>query len=438
MAARLRAGTEALVESYCDLYPEEVAGELDLMPMEEVLAVLEHVPASGGAAVVERLNPDAAAAALRHMREAPFRTLVPAMDPQLSAAVLARWEPGVRERRLSLLPEGLAAELRDLGAFPPDTAGSLMDPRAMAFKRDTTVEEALRRIRAFPGRGVINVFLVDPENRLVGILSLQELAVAEPDVQLRTLVQTAPVFVETMTPKSDVVELLESRKLASLPVVDVNRRLAGVIRHAGLVEAVKEDASADMLSMVGASPQERALSNVSFAARKRFPWLLINLGTTFLAAAVVGLFEGTIARFTALAVLLPVVAGQSGNAGAQALAVVMRGLALREIRVRQGLRVALKESGVGLINGVLTGLVCSLGIYAWSGSPGLALVIGVALVLSMVAAGLSGAFIPVLLTALRQDPAQSSSIILTTVTDVIGFLSFLGLATLFASLLEAG
>jgi magnesium transporter len=221
----------------------------------------------------------------------------------------------------------------------------------------------------------------------------------------------------------------------SLPVVDVEGRLQGVIRHDTLVDAAREEATADIQTMVGASSEERALSPVAFAVRKRLPWLQINLVTAFLAAAVVGLFESTIARFTALAVLLPVVAGQSGNTGAQALAVTMRGLALREIRVRHWLRVASKETGVALVNGLAVAVTTSLGVWVWSQSTGLALVIGLSMVISMAAAGLAGATIPIVLSALGQDPAQSSSIVLTTVTDIVGFLSFLGIATLLAGML---
>ena len=169
--------------------------------------------------------------------------------------------------------------------------------------------------------------------------------------------------------------------------------------------------------------------------RKRLPWMHINLATAFLAAAVVGLFESTIAQFTALAVLLPVVAGQSGNAGAQAQAVTMRGLALREVTVRQWPRLLRKEIGVGAINGLAIALVTGAGVMFWSGSYGLALVIGTAMVISMIAAGVSGVLIPILLTRLGQDPAQSSSIVLTTVTDVVGFMSFLGIATLLSGVL---
>jgi magnesium transporter len=242
-------------------------------------------------------------------------------------------------------------------------------------------------------------------------------------------------WVEALAPLEEVVELLGERKLAVLPVIDRQGHLLGAIRYEALLTAQQEEASADLLTMVGASREERALSRVSFAVKKRLPWLQINLGTAFLAAAVVGLFEETIARTTALAVLLPVVAGQSGNTGAQALAVVMRGLALREIRLRQWNRVLLKELGVGVLNGVAIAASTSFFVYLWSQSVGLAAIIGLSMVISMAIAGLAGGAVPLALTAVGQDPAQSSSIILTTVTDVVGFFSFLGIATLLSGLL---
>jgi magnesium transporter len=231
------------------------------------------------------------------------------------------------------------------------------------------------------------------------------------------------------------VERFTGGRLASLPVLDFEGRLLGVIRHDTLAATAQETAAADMQAMVGASRQERALSPVAFAVKKRLPWLEINLATAFLAASVVGLFEGTIARFTALAVLLPVVAGQSGNTGAQALAVTMRGLAMREIRIGQWPRLLRKEASVALLNGIAVSLTTAAGVFLWSRSPGLSLVIGISMVVSMIAAGIAGVLIPTVLTTIGQDPAQSSSIILTTVTDVVGFASFLGIATLLAALL---
>lgn len=189
-------------------------------------------------------------------------------------------------------------------------------------------------------------------------------------------------------------------------------------------------------TMVGVGKEERALSTIPFSVRQRLPWLQINLATAFFAAAVVGLFEDTIAKYTALAVLLPVVAGQSGNSGMQALAVTMRGLALREIRINAWPRLIVKEAGVGILNGLAVGATTMLGVFFWSRSLGLTLIIGVAMVMSMIIASICGAMVPIVLKALGQDPATSSSIVLTTFTDTGGFLSFLGLATLLSSLLS--
>jgi magnesium transporter len=266
-------------------------------------------------------------------------------------------------------------------------------------------------------------------------VSLEALVSAEAETPLGRLSRGVPFSVLSTAPRDELIAAIRQRNLTTVPVVDLDGVLLGVIRAEAMLQAVEEETSADILMMVGASREERALSPVSFAVRKRLPWLQINLLTAFLAAAVVGIFESTIARFTALAILLPVVAGQSGNTGAQALAVTMRGLTTREIRVRHWAHVALKEIQVAAVNGVGVALTTSLGVFVWSRSVGLALVIAISMILSMVAAGLAGALIPVILTAARQDPAQSSSIILTTVTDIVGFFSFLGIATVLSSML---
>jgi len=253
------------------------------------------------------------------------------------------------------------------------------------------------------------------------------------DERLQRIARPVVTAVLDAAPKEEIVEKFEQHRVPALPVVNVSGRLVGVIHQSALVDALQEEASLDIQTMVGVSKDERALSHTWFAVVKRLPWLQINLATAFLAASVVGLFEDTIARFTALAVLLPVVAGQSGNAGAQALAVTMRGLALREISVRHLPRVVWKEVNVGIFNGLAVAAVCALGVWLWSGSAGLVAVISISMVVSMVAAGFSGAAIPIVLNRLGFDPAQSSSIVLTTVTDVVGFFSFLGVATVLQS-----
>jgi magnesium transporter len=339
-----------------------------------------------------------------------------------------------REAILGGLDAGLARDLRQMAEYPLETAGRLMDPRALGFRPGTTAQQALSKLRQVRERRISDIFVTDDEKHLAGRVSLQALAVAAPSALLETLMQPATA-VQAVDPQDEVVEKFTSGRLTSLPVVDFEGRLLGVIRHDRLATTAQEDAAGDMQAMVGASRQERALSPVSFAVKKRLPWLEINLVTAFLAASVVGFFEGTIARFTALAVLMPVVAGQAGNTGAQALAVTMRGLAMREIRVAQWPRVVRKEASVALFNSIAVSLTTAAGVFVWSRSPGLALVIGASMILSMIAAGTAGVLVPTTLTRFGQDPAQSSSIILTTVTDIVGFGSFLGIATVLSGLL---
>jgi magnesium transporter len=414
-------------------FPEDAAPLIETADAAETARLLAGEPAEWAIPLLRRLTPDRGARVLAALPEQDLRGVMPLLDQARTAAMLARMDEAERERCLDPLDEALRAELRALMEYPPETAGSLMDPRVTSFRPDTTVAEVVDRLRRFRNRRIQDVFLVDADGRLVGAVPLQDVVLAQPGDRLEGLAADASVSVQAVSSRDEVIETFETHRVATLPVVDFDGRLLGVLRQRELIQAAQENAAADAVTMVGASAQERALSSPVFAMRKRLPWLQINLLTAFLAASVVGLFESTIARVTALAVLLPVVAGQSGNTGAQALAVTMRGLALREVRVRHWLQVSAKELLAGAGNGVAVALTTSLAVWAWSRSTGLAAVIGISMVISMTLAGLSGAAIPMILTALRQDPAQSSSIILTTVTDVVGFFSFLGIATVLAS-----
>jgi magnesium transporter len=310
-----------------------------------------------------------------------------------------------------------------------------MDPQVSPLRAELTVAEALARLKTMKRRGLRELFVVDDAGSLTGRVELQDLAVADEARPLREITRPLVAAVQDLDPREDVVAVLQQQPITELPVVSSEGRFVGVIRQAALVSAIEQETSVDIQTMVGASRDERALSGPVFAVRKRLPWLQINLLTAFLAAAVVGLFEDTIAKFTALAVLLPVVAGQSGNAGAQALAVTMRGLVLREISLRHWPRMVWKEASVGFANGIAIAATTALGVWVWSKSVGLVLVISSAMVIAMVVAGVAGALVPIVLRRFGQDPAQASSIVLTTVTDVAGFLSFLGIATLLAGLL---
>jgi magnesium transporter len=342
-----------------------------------------------------------------------------------------------RDTLLTQLEPKVANEIREILSYPSDTAGALMDPRITAFGEDITVDEALKKMRTFKEKELGSIYLQDASGKLAGAVALGEIATAAPETKLKELVRGPTAMVTATASREEIVAYLKEQRLATLPVVDGANHLVGVIRYRQLVAAAEAEASMSMQTMLGVGKEERALSSVRFSVRQRLPWLEINLLTAFAAASVVGAFESTIGKYTALAVLLPVVAGQSGNAGMQALAVTMRGLALREVRPRHWPRLIVKEAGVGLLNGVAIALTTMLGVFFWSRSLGLTIVIGLAMIGAMLLAGLSGALVPVVLKALRQDPATSSSIVLTTFTDCGGFFFFLGLATLLSGLLDA-
>jgi magnesium transporter len=432
MAQRTAAADDVLAELLLAEHPDEAARVLETARDVDSAALLDRVGIDAAAAVLRRLTPDRGARVLAALGDDTVRGVVAALNPARVATLLARLDEAARTRCLALLDQATADELRALAAYEPDSAGSLMDPRVTTFRPDATVGDVVGRLRRFRDKRIHDVFLVGEDHRLAGCVALQDVVPAGPDDRLSSLAHEQAGVPSTAS-REEVVQILEDSRADSLPVVDFDDRLLGVLRHRELVRAAKEQATVSAVTMTGASGQERALSSPAFAVRKRLPWLQINLLTAFLAAAVVGVFEGTIAAFPALAVLLPVVAGQSGNTGAQALAVTMRGLALREVRTRDWLRVAGKEVFAGAGNGIAVALTTSLAVYAWSRSVGMATVIGVSMVISMTMAGLAGAAIPMLLTAMRQDPAQSSSIFLTTVTDIVGFFSFLGIATLMAA-----
>ena len=435
LAAHLPPAEAALTHRFLLDYPHEAARLFEAMPAPDAAALIAAQPPHAAMRAWESLAPDVALDVLENLPRAQAQHLLAEADPLASVAVLTQLDAPEREAWLQRLNAEVAQELRGLLAYPEDSAGRMMDPRVSPLRTGMTVAEAIERLRHIRRSGLRELFVIDDEGRLAGCVEIQDLALAARELPLADITHGVVAFVRDLDPREDVVDTLMTQPISTLPVVNISGHFIGVIRQAELMAAVEEETSADMQTMVGASPDERALSSPVFAVKKRLPWLQINLLTAFLAAAVVGLFESTIAQFTALAVLLPVVAGQSGNAGAQALAITMRGLVLREISLRHWPAVVGKEALTGLMNGLAVAATTGLAVYVWSRSLALVGVIMLAMVISMLIAGLAGALVPILLRRFGQDPATASSIILTTVTDVVGFFSFLGIAALFAPML---
>jgi magnesium transporter len=433
-AARDRA-LDQVSRQFLLQHPAQAADVIDGLGKSSAVELLTEHQADTLANIWRYLSPARIDEIVPNLPEKLLRQALHGVDPTALAMSLLRISQESRERCLALLPKRVEAEVRRLMDYPPGSAGRVMDSRVPSFRGEQTAGVTLDQLRQSKPKDLRQLFVVDSERRLRGTVGIQDLMIAEPTDLLKEIARPPNAAVSPFDDRDEVAEKLRDFHLDVMPVIDIHGRLIGAIRHDALLKTLDEAASVDIQMMVGAGREERALSEPQFAVRKRLPWLEINLATAFLAAAVVGLFESTIAQFTALAVLMPVVAGQSGNSGAQALAVTMRGLVLREISTRHWFRVLFKEISTGLINGLAIAATTAIGVLIWSRSPGLALVIAISMVLSMVIAGIAGAVIPIALTRLGQDPAQSSTIILTTVTDVTGFMSFLGTATLLSQLL---
>ncbi|HEX6273238.1 MAG TPA: magnesium transporter [Polyangiaceae bacterium] len=423
---------ESLVTAYVGRHPAAAARTLARRPPGETAGLLEHIAVPPATGLLTHLGAEDAARVVCRLSEERARALLTATDFVEVATWLAHLERDERERVLGLLPATTARNVREALDFPPGTAGQLMDPRVITFDRATTVDEALSRVRQLEGARVDDLILTDEHGALAGVAPIRKLLTAPLTEKLASVADRAHPAVHVMAGRDEVVELLRAHPSSVLPVVDLEGRVLGVLRQEELVEAARQAATDDFQQMVGAGKEERALSPALFAVKNRLPWLLINLVTGFLAATVVATFDRVIAQLTALAVLMPVVAGQAGNTGAQALAVTVRGLSLREIRVGHVLRVLSKEIRAAALNGIAIAFVTAASTFVWSGNAPLALVIGVSMVVSMVVAATAGAAVPIVLTALKRDPASASSIFLTMITDITGFSSFLGLASALA------
>ncbi|HMB64874.1 MAG TPA: magnesium transporter [Eudoraea sp.] len=424
----------ALRNDFFKQYPNDAAKTLDSLPPDTILEYLEQLPVANARAIFFKLNPDNVTDLVSRMEDALFVQLFAQVNTHLASRLLSRLSTDDILTKLTLLPDVVAREIKDFLNYQPGTAGYLMETTVTTFSADNSVQDVLHRIRKLGDRKITVVYVINDEGKLLGKIPVQLVAISQPSERLHTLMDDSP-SVNAMTSREEILQVFEKEHLLQIPVTDINNNLLGVIRNEALISATKKEITENLQAMFGAGREEQALSRVSFAVRKRLPWLQVNLATAFLASLVVGLFEDTIAKITILAVFLPVVAGQSGNTGSQALAVTMRGLALKEIRISQWFKVARKEIMVGLINGIAVALTTGIIVFFWASSAGIAIVIGISMILSMIIAGFAGAVIPMALKAVGQDPATSSSIILTTVTDICGFLSFLGLATALSSAL---
>jgi magnesium transporter len=386
--------------------------------------------------------------AARTLRELPPEILpqvVEAVTDQRLAEVIGRleiddlleiveWIP--EERRdevVRRLPDHKRAELDKAELYPESSAGRVMTTSFVALDEKMTAQEAIDSIRSIGSsedESILYLYVVDEQHALSGVVPIRRLVAAQPSRSISELMIHDPVSVQAEADQEEVAQLVKRYDLLAIPVTDVDGQMCGVITVDDVIDVITEEATEDMYHLAGLSEDDRVFTPARESLRKRLPWMLLNLGTAFCAAWVVGLFERTIEQMVALAVFMPVVAGMGGNGGIQTLTVITRGIALGEIEFSSGVRAALKEFSVGIAIGVVAGALSGTIAYLWHGNQVIGIALFLAMVLTMAVAGLLGAAVPLLLKSLDQDPALGSGVIVTTFTDVVAFFSFLGIGTL--------
>ena len=384
-----------------------------------------------------------AARALLELDERDLREIIDSTDDATLAAVCSSSAPDDaadlldaldeerRDRVFDLLGATHGARLEVLLEGEEETAGSLMTTDYLALDEDMTVAEAIEAIRQYPRKETFfYVYCVDSGGHLVGVLSLRSLILADANGRLRDIMVQSVVRTHIDSEPEEVAQVVSKYDLLSVPVVDVQNHLVGVVTVDDVLDVIQEQAEEDLLHLAGVDASERVTTPAKTSFRMRFPWLAINLATAFLASWVVSRFEGTIRNWTALAVFMPIVAGMGGNAATQTLAVFIRGLALGEVDWKTGLHPILKQIAVGFANGAANGSMTMLIVGWWTGDWVLAVILFVAMMFNMAVAGFAGGLVPLALEKLGFDPAVASSIFVTTFTDVGGFFTFLGLATI--------
>jgi magnesium transporter len=346
---------------------------------------------------------------------------------------LVEWIPEERRTEVvSQLSEKKRGELLQAKRYPESSAGRVMTTGFVALDQKMTSQEAIESLRAIGGdsEAVLYLYVVDEQRALLGVVPIRRLVSAPPDRRISEMMIPDPVSVNADDDQEKVAQIVARFDLLAVPVTDIDGRMLGLITVDDIIDVITEEATEDMYRLAGLTEADRVFVPARESIQKRLPWMLLNLGTCFAAAWVVGLFERTIEQVVSLAIFMPVVAGMGGNGGTQALTVITRGIALGEIEFSSGYRAASKELAVGVTLGILMGLVSAGIALLWQGDPMLGIALFCSMILTLSVAGLLGAAVPLGLKALRMDPALGSGVIVTTFTDGFAFFSFLGIATL--------
>lgn len=414
------------------LHPARIAG------------LLESLPAGERAAAWDMVDQERSGKVLRHLHEEVRRRLASEMDRDDLVETARALEPDDLVDLIQDLPDRLGREIlmalnrpqrervESMLSYDEDSAGGLMNLDQVAVRADISVETLLRYLRVFDALppNTDKVFIVDRKGRYLGVLQTERVLTASPARPIAELMETDFEPVAAEQPSAEIARRFEDQDLVSVPVVDAKGYLLGRITIDDVVDVIREQSEHSMMGMAGLDEETDMFAPVLASSRRRAVWLGINLLTAFLAAWVIGLFEATLQQVVALAVLMPIVASMGGIAGSQTLTLVIRGLATGQLGRGNTYILLSKEFGIGLLNGLLWALVVAALAVVWFGNWTIGAIIAAAILLNLLCAALAGVSIPLIMRKLGIDPALAGSVVLTTVTDVVGFFAFLGLATL--------
>jgi len=406
------------------LEPADRVQLVELTGSDFDFAALNEVDEAVREEILEELEPEEVAEGVRELESDDAVELLEALDEEDREEVLEKLPPQERD----------AIERRLL--YPENSAGRRMQTEFISVPPDWTVGQAIdymRETSELPDR-FYEIYAVDADQRWQGAVPLDLLLRSRRMVSLKDLIDEDRRRVSVLEDQEEVARMFGKYNLVAAPVTDTENRLVGVITIDDVVDVIEEEADEDLKALGGVTSHEELSDNVWTIARGRFNWLLVNLATAFLASSVLGLFEGQLEKMVALAVLAPIVASQGGNAATQTMTVAVRALATRELGSNNAWRVVLREATVGLVNGIAFAVITGVAAVAWFKIPGLGVVIGLAIICNLVAGALGGILIPMVLDRVRADPAVASGTFVTTITDVVGFFSFLGIATLWFGL----
>jgi len=423
---------EELKKKINQLHPADIAVIINDLPSEYQKTAFSMLEAEIASDVLPDLFDDVRDDILENIKQPRLVQIIDEMDTDEAADIISELEDDVSRELLDKIDEEDSEHIKQLLTYDEESAGGLMQTEIIAVEKLRKRDQLIEYIREIHEdvENIHYVFVIDNDHKLIGILDITKLLLAKPESNAEDMMNPDVISAGVNMDQEQVANLFRKYDIYSLPVVDSDNKLLGRITVDDIIDVIDEEASEDAYKMVGLESEDRVFTHPISSVKKRLPWLTLNLFTALLVSSVVGIFEMTIARLSFLAVLMPIVAGLGGNSGTQTLTVITRGIALGELTIRNTYKAISKEIIVGLINGIIVGSCAALIAYILRGDLMLGVVLGSAMVCNMFIAGLVGSLIPVLMKTLKIDPALASSVIITMLTDIGGFASFLGLATI--------